>query len=68
MSKLLRTARRSVFGVAVLGTLGFGASTAFADVLRSPIFDSAEECRQYCDYLCKPNMSWDPGTGACRCW
>lgn len=62
-------ARTSLLGLAVLGALGFGASAAFAGVGRSPIFDSAEECRDYCTiYLGKSHYSWDPGTGACRCW
>ena len=69
---MARTARiRNVlFGAAVCAALGFGAASAAAHPrsARSPIMDSAAECTQYCTAIGKLHSSWDPVTGACRCW
>ncbi|HEX2211359.1 MAG TPA: hypothetical protein VHG93_26985 [Longimicrobium sp.] len=68
MASLTTRVRGTLFGLVILAALASGASAARAAVSMAPIFDSAEECRAYCNYLGKPNMSWDPNTGACRCW
>ena len=69
MASVTTRIRNTFFGVAILAALGSGASAARAEVSMAPIFDSAEECRDYCTiYLGKSHYSWDPGTGACRCW
>ena len=60
--------RNLVFGLGILAALGSGASAARAEVSRSIILDSAEECTQYCASRGKAHSSWDPGSGACRCW
>jgi hypothetical protein len=68
MASVSTRIRTIIFAVGVLAALGSGASAARADVSRSIILDSAEECTQYCSSRGKAHSSWDPGTGACRCW
>ncbi|HEX6370008.1 MAG TPA: hypothetical protein VF006_13895 [Longimicrobium sp.] len=68
MASITTRIRNAAFGIGILAALGSGASAARAEVARSIILDSAEECREYCTYMNKPFSSWDPNTGACRCW
>ena len=62
--------RNTLFGVAVCSALGFGAASANAHPrsMKAIITDTAEECTGYCTSIGKGHSSWDPNTGACRCW
>jgi hypothetical protein len=67
------SAIRSVaFGVIVAGGLVLGtapANGARPDTRRAPVFDTAEECHDYCIIdQGKAHYSWDPRTGACHCF
>lgn len=67
MASVTTRIRNGVFGLGILAALGSGAAAAQAEVSRSIILDSAAECTQYCSTR-GGHSSWDPNTGACRCW
>jgi hypothetical protein len=67
MASLTTRIRNAAFALGVLSSLGFGASAVRAQA-RAIITDSAEECTAYCSSRGQWHSSWDPNTGACRCW
>lgn len=64
--------RSVAFGVIVAGGVLLGsapANGARAAANRAPVFDTAEECQDYCIIdQGKAHYSWDPRTGACHCF
>ncbi|HEU0055223.1 MAG TPA: hypothetical protein VFQ39_18680 [Longimicrobium sp.] len=58
--------RKLLFGTALLASLGFGAATAGAEAL-APVFDTPEECQQYCLARGHEEWLWNYQSHVCTC-
>jgi hypothetical protein len=67
------TLARTVFGVAVTATLGFGVNAASAAPAAKQAFacpgyvDSAEQCQYCCEQNYGGYGAWSPSTRYCHC-